>query len=150
MSCQYQYDIQPGPTSETCPFEGHSETALILQCRISSERDTNFSIVWHHSKSIPDRGNIFGSIIANSSTTVINTTMATSLQNTQPSLTSQLTLKGFDEKGTGHYWCSVVNSSSNIHMQNPSVILHTVHNIQCKANNEQPCNVCNGDISLYK
>ena len=149
MNCQYQYDIQPGPTSEICPFQGHSETALILQCQVSSERGTNFSIVWHNTTSIPDRSNIFDheTIIANSSTTVINTTMATSLQNTQLRLTSQLTLKGFDEKGTGYYWC-VVNSSSNDQMQNPSVILHIVHdiNVHCKANNEQPCN---GDISLY-
>ena len=145
MSCQYQYDIQPGPTSEICPLEGHSETALILQCRVISERGTNFSIGWHHSKTSPDTDNIFdnGTIIANSSTTIINTTMAT---NTQPSLTSQLTLKGFDEKSTGYYWCSVVNSSSNVQMRNPSVILHIVHNMHCKANNEQPCS---GDISLY-
>lgn len=147
MSCQYQYDIQPGPTSEICPLEGHSETALILQCRVLSDRDTYFSIVWHHNKSIPERSNIFNqeTIITNSSTTIINTTMATSPQNTQPSLMSQLTLKGFDEKGTGYYWC-MVNSSSNVQIQNPSVILHIVHNIHCKANNEQPCN---GDISLY-
>ena len=151
MSCQYQYDIQPGPTSEICPLEGHSETALILQCRVSSsESGTNFSIVWHHSKSIPDRSNIFDHELllqTHQPLSCINTTTSTSLQNTQPSLTSQLTLKGFDEKGTGYYWCSVVNSSSNVHMQNPSVILHIVHNIHCKANNEQPCN---GDISLYK
>ena len=149
MSCHYQYDIQPGPTSEMCPLEGHSETALILKCQVRSENGTDFSINWHHSKSIPNSSNIFdhNTNITNSSTTVITTTMVTSLVNTQPTRRmSQLTLHGFDEKGTGYYWCSVATSSSRAQANNPSVLLHIVHNVHCKANNERPCN---GNIRLY-
>jgi hypothetical protein len=147
MNCQYQYAIQPGPTSEICPLEGHSETALILKCQVLSENGSDFSIVWHHRQSVPDSSNIFDheTNVTNSSFTIINTTNTTVA--TQASLTSQLTLHGFDDKTTGYYWCSVqVSSSSNMQIQNPSVILHIVHNTHCKANNELPCT---GDISLY-
>ena len=137
MSCQYRYDIQPGSTDEICPFEGHSEMAIILKCRVVSEHDFS-GINWHHSKSIPNRSNVFNNetIIANSSTTDITA----SVQSMHHNQTSQLTLHGFDEKGAGYYWCSKVQA------QNPSVILHIVHNLHCKANNEQSCN---GNISLY-
>ena len=146
MSCLYQYDIQPGPTDEICALEGHSEIAIILKCGVVSEHD--FSLNWHHSKSIPESGNVFNhtTFITNSSTTVINTTTAASVQSAHYSQMSQLTLHGFDDKGDGYYWCSVANSGSNVQVQNPSVILHIVHNVHCKANNEQSCN---GDISLY-
>ena len=148
MNCQYQYDIQPAPTSEICPLEGHSGTSLILKCRVLSENGTDFSIIWHHRKSISNSSNIFDHEtinVTNSSFTIINATNTTKA--TQVSLMPQLTLHGFDDKATGYYWCSVqVSSSSNIQIQNPSVILHIVHDIHCKTNNELPCK---GDISLY-
>lgn len=149
MNCQYWYDIQPAPTSEICPLEGHSETALILKCRVSTENSTDLSIIWHHRRSTPDSRNIFDNetVITNSSSTVINTTNTTKA--TKASLTSQLTLHDFHDKATGYYWCSVqVNSSSNVQQQNPSVILHIMHSldIHCKANRDQ---TCDDDISLY-
>ena len=149
MNCQYRYDIQPAPTSEICPLEGHPETALILKCRVSTENSTDLSIIWHHGRSTPDSSNIFDNktIITNSFSTVINTTNTAKAM--QTSLTSQLTLHGFDDKATGYYWCSVqVNSSSNVWQQNPSVILHIMHSfdVHCKANHDQ---TCDGDISLY-
>ena len=144
MSCNYQYDIQPGPTTEICPLEGHSERALILKCQVSSNRSSNFSITWHHSRLVPESNSIADpeTIINNSSTTVINNIMV-SIQNS--SLVSQLTLHGFDDKGAGYYWCSV-NLSRDAQTNNPSMILHIVHNMHCKANNEQHCS---GDVSLY-
>ena len=145
MGCHYKYDVQPGPTSETCPLEGHSETALVLRCQVSSESDTNFSIIWHHSKSKPDSNSITA-LISNTTTTVINTTV--SPQDTRTSVISQLTLHGFDDKSDGYYWCSV-DSNSDVQTHNPSVILHIVHNFHCKAIQEQYDNDCIGNISLY-
>ena len=147
MSCHYRYGIQPWPTEETCPFEGHSRTALILQCQVVSNRNTTFTITWHYSELEPTNTGLRAitspqTVINNSSTTVINTT-ETMAQN---ALLSQLTLKGFDHKSAGYYWCSV-NSSSEVDTQNPSIVLHIVHNTRCKENSNK--RHCHGNVHLY-
>lgn len=123
-NCTHQYSRQPGSTDLCCNLIGHSP--LLLQCQVLSNQD-GFHIRWHYSTSAPDAtSSTTNDFIIDQNREIYNVTETVGQQTESGArvLTSQLSIRGFDEKEIGYYWCSVCTGRDcTTSAPNPSVIL---------------------------
>lgn len=118
MSCNYQYQRQPGKAN--C----NPESLLPLQLSCQIQGNDNFTIQWHYCDSNSSFPPAQGTIT--SKETLINSTnynITRQLLNTsQPSLISVLSVLTVEyNQATGYYWCTVNASDST---PNPSQVLN--------------------------
>ena len=116
QNCSFLYDIQPGPTIETCNFI--NAQYLELKCRVSSNLTSDFQINWHYSPIPPENSTIVGSSINQLSLSYENKSNIS-----LTAVSSTLIITGFNVTGNGFYWCSVSSTDGNIDTPNPSKIL---------------------------
>ena len=136
QNCNFYYDIQPGPTTETCNFT--NATYLELQCQVSSNLTRDFRIDWHYSPMPPEN-----STIANSSINQLSLLHESKSDVSLTAVTSTLTITGFNVTGNGFYWCSVSPTDGNIiDTPNPSTIVRIWNRNECNSDQEN----CDSEI----
>ena len=128
-SCDFYYDIQPGPTTETCNLT--TVGYLELLCQVSSNSTRDFHINWHYSPLSPDN-NTINSSISQLSLQFENKFDSEILSMDTYVVSSTLTITGFNVTGNGFYWCSVSSTSNTIHTPNPSTIVRLWHQNECQ------------------
>ena len=135
--CFYQYIRQPAPSSSEldCNILG---AQVKLECGVSGQINSQFSILWHFSQSLDSPS--LGEVLTNSSTYTINEDVVNS---TLLIILSKLMINGFDEKSVGFYWCSV-NSTRDTTL-NPSQAL----NITAPCSQEE-LTTCTDEARLFR
>ena len=140
QNCSFLYNIQPGPTTETCNFI--NATYLELKCRVSSNLISDFQINWHYSPIPPEN-----STITDSSINQLSLQYENKSNISLTAVSSTLTITAFNVIGNGFYWCSVSSTDGNIDTPNPSTILRIWNQNECNSNQE----TCDSEIiTLYQ
>lgn len=142
QSCDFYYNVQPGPTTETCNFT--TAEYFVLKCQVSSNLSHNFHIDWHYSSSLPDINSTI-----NSSISQLHLEYEIKSESFRPinnTVISTLTTTVFNATANGFYWCSVnLTKPNNVQTSNPSTILRIWHQNECNNNQE-----CNDILDLYE